>query len=144
MTRRAWFAAIFLAAAPVAYCSDSVRIVDVGLKGYYQQDSPTPVRLLVLHRDPHPASVLIRIGVHSFPGQRFERVDTFSKRLELGPNDQRIVDVPVLISVFEKARAEIDELDGGGKVLAHDEAPLEPPLSGNLIAILCSEPDICQ
>ena len=79
--RRAWIAIFFLAVAPAVYCSDGVRITEIGVKGYYYQGYPARVRVILSHPDQRAASVELRVRVHSFPFSRIERVDTFALAL---------------------------------------------------------------
>jgi hypothetical protein len=144
MMRRACIAAIFLAVAPVAYCSDGARITEIGVKGYYYQDYPTRVEVMLLHPDPRPTTVELRVRVHSFPALHIERVDTFAKRVMVTPNDRQIVDVPVLLQFSDKATVQVQEIDADGNVLSEDIQSLEPPLAERLVAILCVQSGVCQ
>jgi hypothetical protein len=145
MMRWAGIAAIVLAVAPAAYCSDTIRIAEIGAKGYYYQQLPARLRVVIFHSDPQPATVEIRVLIHSFPDPRIERVDTFSKRITLAPNDQRLEEMPVLLRFSPKATVQVQEVDARGGVLAEDTGPLEPPLQNEyLIAIVCAQPAVCQ
>lgn len=144
MHRWAWIAAIVLAIAPAAFASDQIRIVEIGLKGYYYQGTPTRLRVAILHGDSQPAKIQIRVLVHNFWGERVQRTDTFSTHLSLAPNEQRIVDIPVLLLYSPRSTLEVQELDANGKGITEDTQPLESPLSGNLIAVLCSQPAVCE
>jgi hypothetical protein len=144
MTRLRRIAAIFFLIAPLAYGADAVRIAEIGVKGYYLDDWPTAVKVIVIHDANQPLTVDLRIRIHSFPAAHVERVDTFSKPLSLGPNEQRLVDIPVLPQFSEGASVEVEEVDAHGKVLSRDATPLEAPLQAQLIATLCARPDVCQ
>lgn len=85
MTRPFWIAAILLAFAPLSYGSDSVRITEIGVKGYYLQDRLTRVGIILLHRSAESIAVDLRISAHSFPAPHVERIDTFEQHLQLGP-----------------------------------------------------------
>jgi hypothetical protein len=144
MTRLPWIAAILLAVAPASHGADTVRIAEIGVKGYYSQDRPTRVEIILLHRSAEPIAVDLRIRAHSFPVPRVERIDTFSQHLQLGSAEQRLISVPVLLQASQGASVEVDELDGRGQVLSHDAMFLEAPLQSHLIGILCAKADICQ
>jgi hypothetical protein len=143
MTRRAWIA-ILLAVAPISRGAEAVRIAEIGVKGYYLENQPIPIHLVLLHGGAQPITVDLRIRAHSFSAPHVERVDTFSKHVQLGPSEQRLVDMPVLLQSSEGSSVEVDELDDRGQVLSHDAMFLEAPLQAHLIGILCAKPDICQ
>jgi hypothetical protein len=142
--RRAWIAIFFLCVAPAVYCSDGVRITEIGVKGYYYPGYPARVRVVLSHPDQRAASVELRVRVHSFPVSRIERVDTFAKRIALMPNDIRIVDIPVLLYFSDQASVQVQEVDADGTVLSEDLQSLEPPLRETLVVILCAQPVVCQ
>ena len=143
MHRRLWIAAILFVFAPSVFASDQIHIVEIGLKGYYHPAVPSRVRVAILHSDPRPADVQLRILVHTSFG--VERTDTFSTRLSLAPNDQRIVDIPVQLRYSLRATVEVQELDANGRGITEDTQPLELPLTDeSLIAVLCSQPTVCQ
>jgi hypothetical protein len=144
MTRRAWIAAILLAVAPVSRGAEALRIAEIGVKGYYLANQPIPIHLVLLHGGAQPITVDLRIRAHSIPAPHVERVDTFSKHVQLGPNEQRLLDMPVLLQSSEGSSVEVNELDDRGHVLSHDAMFLEAPLQAHLIGILCAKPDICQ
>ena len=144
MTRLLRVAAIFFVIARIAHAADAVRIADIGVKGYYFDNQLTAVRLEVIHDGSQPITVNFRVRFHSFPVPRLERVDTFSKVLSLGPNEQRFVDIPVLPQFSGGASVEVEELDAQAHILSRDATPLETPLQVPLIGILCAHPDICQ
>lgn len=134
-----------LAFAPSALSSDAVKIVDVGLQGYYSPDGPAVVRILVLHADSQPATFELRVHVHAQQSNQLERVDTFTKIVKFGANEQRVVDVPIVpfLGGF-KLYVEVEEADDRGKITAKDSAPLHGQTSETLIALLCVEQKICQ
>jgi hypothetical protein len=143
------FAARFLLAgalilAPAAFASDAVKIADVGLQGYYSAEGPTIVRVLVIHAGPGPATIELRVHVHSVMRMKIERVDTFTKFVNLAANEQRMVDVPVVITPGERTKVEVEEADDRGQVLGKDSIPINEPVQGSLIAIVCAERQICQ
>ena len=143
--RRLWVAALLFALAPAAYGSDQIRIVDIGLHGYYADDGPARLRVAVLHPDPRPADVQLRVLVHNPLGRRVERVDTYFSRVALAPNDRRIIDLPVLLRFTPNATIEVQELDALGKGITEDTRPLEISLPAEfLIALVCSQPAACQ
>jgi hypothetical protein len=144
MHRWAWIAAIVLAVAPAAYPSDQIRIAEIGLQGYYYQGIPTRLSVLLLHADPQPAIVDLRIHVHTFIQGRVDRVDTFSQPVTLASNDQRITEIPILLRYTDRANIQVQEIDAHGNVLSEDTQPLEPPVPAYLIAILCAQPKVCQ
>jgi|SRR5580704_3783765 hypothetical protein len=144
MTRFVWIAAILLIFAPFSFGSDTVRIAEIGVKGYYLQDRPARVGIILLHPSAESIAVDLRIRVHSFPVPHVERIDTFSQHLQLGSDKQRLISVPVLLQASQGASVEVDELDGSRQVLSHDAMFLEAPLQSHLIGILCAKPDICQ
>jgi hypothetical protein len=143
MHRGSWIAVVLLAFAPAAFASDQIRIAEIGLKGYYQSAVPSRLRVAIIHPDSQPADVQLRVLVHTSFG--IERTDTFSTRLSLAPNDQRIVDIPVQLRYSLRATVEVQELDTNGRGITEDTQPLEIPLADeSLIAVLCSEPAVCQ
>jgi hypothetical protein len=144
MTRCACIAALFLALAPTVHCSDGVRIVEIGVKGYYYQGSPVRLSVMLWRSGLQPTTVELRVHVHSFPDPRIERVDTFARRVTLESNDYRTVGIPVLLQYSDKATVQVQEVDAEGRVLSEDVQPLEPPLGEKLVAILCDQPAVCQ
>jgi hypothetical protein len=152
MTRPVWIAAILLTFAPFSNASDTVRIAEIGVKGYYLEDRPTRIGIVLSRQSPQPIAVDLRIRVHSYPAPHVERVDTFTQRLPLSSDDGqrltndelRLIYIPVLLQSSQGASVEVDELDDRGQVLSHDATFLEAPLQAHLIGILCAKPDICQ
>jgi hypothetical protein len=149
MNRVRIIAALFLfggvlAFAPDACSSDEVKIVDVGLQGYYSGGSPTIVQLVVMHAGPAPATFELRVHVHSTTEMKVERIDTFTQTITLGANEQRVVDVPVIITPNQKLGVAVEEADASGKVVGKDSIPINWPLQESLIAIVCADQAVCQ
>lgn len=147
MSRVRIIAALFLIAgvlafAPAAFPSDTVKIVDVGLQGYYSPGNPALVRVLVDHADPQPATVELRIHIHVPTRMHIERLDTFTQIVKLGPNERRTVDVPVFL--YRNGTMDLEELGEHGQVIAKDSIPVDWELGANLIALLCAEQKVCQ
>lgn len=142
--RRPFLFVALLALVPPQLDAGTVRIVDVGLRGYYAPGVPSRVRVLLLHPEPKSEGISLRVRVRSYDEAQIEHVDTFTESVMFRPGEQRIVDVPVLISPLAHPSLEVEELDARGVVLARDAAPLEPPLDGNLIAILCVDDGVCR
>lgn len=130
--------------APAALASDEVKIVDVGLQGYYAGGSPTIVQLVVMHAGPEPATIELRVDVHSTTETKVERIDSFTQTVTLGANEHRVVDVPVIITPGPKTQVVVEEADASGKVLGKDSVPINGPLQESLIAIVCADQAVCQ
>jgi hypothetical protein len=131
--------------APAALASDDVKIVDVGLQGYYLNAVPTVVRVLALHADSQPATFEFRVHVRSMRNGQIVRVDTFTKAVLLGANEQRVVDVPVFLVLSGIGeQLEIEEADERGKVIARDSITLSFQAPSGLVALLCLEQKVCQ
>lgn len=142
-------AALFLIAfvaglAASASASDGVKIVDVGLKGYYSADTTIIVRVLIVHADPQPETTDLRVRVRGLVQGRIDRVDTFTQSVRLGANDHQIVGIPVILFHGGNPELEVELAGKDGKLAASDSLPLA--FSGNAgpIGIICSDPSVCQ
>src|SRR5271169_6853422 len=82
------FLTLALALAPAAFSSDVVKIVDVGLQGYYLDGNPAVVRVLLIHTDARSATIELRVHVHTEFRPQVERIDTFTQIVTLAPNEQ--------------------------------------------------------
>jgi len=138
------FLTLALALAPAAFSSDVVKIVDVGLQGYYLDGNPAVVRVLLIHTDARSATIELRVHVHTEFRPQVERIDTFTQIVTLAPNEQRVVDVPVVIPGGGIQKVEVEEADGQGTVSAKDSAPLSGQSPYGLIALMCLEQRVCQ
>ena len=131
--------------APAALASDDVKIVDVGLQGYYSNADPTVVRILALHAGSQPATFEFRVHVRTMVNGKIHRVDTFTKNVKLGANEQTVVSVPVIL-FFDgsEEQLEIEEADEHGKVIGKDSISLYFQQPTGLVALLCLEQKVCQ
>ena len=150
MKRSRTLAALFLLAgasvlAPPSFASDGVKILDVGLQGYYEPGNLMAVRVLVIHDDPQPATIELRVQLHGPGPGRPAGLDTFTQMASLAGNEQRVVDIPVVFTGRVPAGdVEVDVTDVQGNIIAKDSVPLNLHYQPGLIALLCAEPAVCQ
>ncbi len=125
-----------------------VRIEEVGLQGYYSTEPTlTRVRVEVRNALAKPQSIELRFTVRDLVLPYYYELnqkDTFSQTVELGPAQQRELEVPLLISFAQRPVLEVEERDAGGRVLANDRRVLDKPLSDELVAVVCAEQAVCQ
>ncbi len=137
--------ALLVALAPAKLsATTTLRVQEVGLQGYYGTEPiPTRIQLLVSNSRPEPHSVEVRIRVRDL------KLDTrqenrFSFTVNLGPLEQRVFQVPVLLFLAREPVLEVEARNTTGRLLAEDRYPIEKLVPEHLLAIVCAEQAACQ
>ncbi|HEV8523509.1 MAG TPA: hypothetical protein VGQ71_03330, partial [Terriglobales bacterium] len=71
-------------------------------------------------------------------------MDTYLHPLQLGANEERTLNVPLLLFPTQKGLLRVEARDKSGNVLGRDRRELGDALSDRLVLILCSEQAACQ
>jgi hypothetical protein len=145
-----------LCAAGSTRAQDSLRIEEIGLQGYYQGTSPTPLRIHV------PASartqtVQLEFTIDSSDTPRgigTTRADEFQKPVAMRAGEAAEVEVPLLIPQAGRVDLLITEKDGTGhevekaskvlRSLTVHEGQLFQLGQESLIVIYCRDEKLCQ
>jgi hypothetical protein len=137
---------LFLLYVPSGFASGNVRIVDLGIEGYFSTAAPTGVIIELQNPAPTPVEVVVSYEVE--PRQRAYRriyggrTDYIAQPLQLQAQERRTHAVPLLLNVYD-AKLTVKLHDNDGKLLGQDERLLEKS-AGNLVVLLCGHADRCQ
>ena len=125
-----------LASLPALLFADvNLRIADAGLHGY--AGAPTAVRLML--KNPSSQAQPVRVQVTVTEG--WDVTNTASADVNLGAEEERVLELPVLISGFATKITAVAY--AGGSVIGHDIS--DKALSREpLVALMCASESICQ
>jgi hypothetical protein len=145
LMRQAALFVLLVALAPAGLSANTVQIQEVGLQGYYL-NQPTPTRVEVLLTNPasRPQTLSLRFRIVDLAPEIGHPENQFSISVNLGPSEQRIVTVPLLIFAARRPAIEIEARDDSGKLVGTDKRSLEQALIGHLIAVVCVAQDVCK
>ncbi len=138
---------LFLLSVSAAAVND-VRIVEVGVKGYYSTVTPTPV-LVELRAPSHPGPIRLdfTVSIREPNTGILLRNDHFSRIISTKPGETIQADSPVLLAGSTNAELQVVATSAGGEKIGSSSVNLGSLSSvGNqsLIAILCRDNRLCD
>ncbi len=143
--RRLPLSLLLIALAAVDASASSVRVQEIGLEGYYATEPvPTRAQVVVSNSRPEPQNIELNFWIRDLELGPNRRENHFRLNVALGPNEQRVLEVPLLIFEARKPVLEVEARDTTGALLARDRRPLERPLEGHLVVILCAQEAACK
>lgn len=118
----------------------TLEITELGLKGFYLHED-LPTRIQFRYQGPESSGLRLRVQIYDErTGPELGHTFEFSAP----PLRNGTFDVPILIPHQQRPRMTAEVLDGNEQVVARASKPVEPPLDGQLIGIICEEDSVCQ
>ena len=138
------FLVIGMAFAQSARAAVTLHIEDVGLEGHYTSE-PTPTRIRLRLSNPQQVaqnlSLTFRVrdkSQKSIPAPDY----LFQTTVVLGPSEQRVVDVSILLPAEQSLLLTVEARDQSNQLIAEDERELRSFLNRRLIVLLCADASI--
>jgi hypothetical protein len=143
--RRLPLSLLIIAVAAVDAAASSVRVQEIGLEGYYATEPvPTRAQVVVSNSRSEPQDIELNFWIRDLGLGPNRRENHFRLNVALGPNEQRVLEVPLLIFEAREPVLEVEARDTTGALLARDRRPLERPVEGHLVVILCAQEAACK
>lgn len=142
---------LFLAVLPsTSGASDpvSVKISNFGLEGTYNGNSgPTWVQVALRNTSGQPLSFKLRVAERNLLADASPMSETCILFLRLAVGEERLVSVPLSIpstSNEQSAVVYVEALDARGFPIGRTARRMERKTEGQLIALLCATPELCN
>lgn len=137
----AWAAAL----ATTGLAREGLRIQEIGLEGYYSPEpSPTQVEVLLINPDDRPQTIELSLRIIDLEPHADSLEHVFTQTLNVGPKEQRAVNIPVQISWGKRPAIVAEARDSAGTLLSREQRPLDRALSEHLVAIVCMDDAVCR
>ena len=127
-----------------------LHILEVGLNGEFSAYAPTSVRVHIANPQTVRLQVELRVQPSYRDGNRypFVKQDSFSRQLALEPNEQREVEIPVLLPLLNDAILGVTASTTNGAVFAYDrfagDRQLSPRNIQGSVGLLCATEQSCK
>ena len=126
-----------------------LRILEVGINGEYISGQPTSVRLQISNPLPQPLSVELRLSAQfEDPNHRaYGNEDRFIKQVTLNPNEQRDLELPVILPYANQDMRFEAAAMTNGQVMAYDRVAGKKLTTRGLegsVGLLCVDEQVCK
>ncbi len=140
--------ALLLLVPPAAAAANDVRIVEIGLKGYYSSVTATPVRIQVsAPTQTRQMRLDFTVTNEDSPEYSTLRTDHFSKQVSVQPGETIELELPIVLASSNHSTLELSASDPSGVKIGTSSVTVDP--AGNVtnqwfITILCQDRRLCD
>jgi hypothetical protein len=146
MRRLSLLCALLLFAGPATLSGSTVRVLDIGLNGFYElRANPTVVRVVVSSSEKDAQDFDVVFIVHDLKSDLSTPKHEFHLKLRLEPSEQRTLEVPLLLAGGYEPVLDVELRDGAKETVAKNRYPLDGSNSEEYVAtLLCADQKACQ